>query len=332
MKLPTAKKLKSGAWRTQVQIGGRRISVTAATRKECELQANILKTNYQQTGQIRSSGDIILGAAIDEYISERSNVLSPSTIRGYNIIRRNRFQTVMNKRIKDINSWQRLINTESELVSPKTLQNAWGLINAVLNSYGYDPGPVRLPLTMPEERSFLEPEQLKTFINAIHGDLYELQYLLCLHGLRRSEMLALEKADVTDSIHVVKSRVPGADHRLVVKNTTKNKSSARTVPVFVSRLKELVEERPDGRLIKTDPDRLNKHLRKICQNNDLPVVTLHGLRHSFASLCYHLKISELQCMELGGWSDLTTMRKIYTHVADSDRKRAASDLSAFFGG
>lgn len=330
MKIPKPRKLPSGSWFCQTMIDGKRISVTAPTKSECTARVIALKVQTDESGHSEASGDILLGEAIDRYIADRSDVLSPATIRGYNIIRNHRFQNFMDARLCDIPNWQKVINSEAKKCSAKTLRNAWGLISAVIKANGLDPGAVRLPLNISEERAFLQPEQIKTFVAAIHGDRYELQYLLALHGLRRSELLALEKSDVTDQIRINKARVPSADHKFVTKDTTKNRTSTRTVPVMIDRVTELVADRPDGVLIKTNPERMNKHLAEICAESSLPIITLHGLRHSFASLCYHLKISELQCMELGGWSDLTTMRKIYTHIADEDRRKAASELKGFF--
>ena len=57
---------------------------------------------------------------------------------------------------------------------------------------------------------------------------------------------------------------------------------------------------------------------------------VHGLRHSFASLAYHLQIPEKIAMEIGGWSDDGTMRKIYTHLAQKDIADRAKDFSNFF--
>lgn len=324
-------KTPSGRFTALVRAGGRVYRITANTKTECELRAITLKQEKSNTGHSRASGDVLLGQAIDSFIEERSNVLSPSTVRGYQAIRNTRFQSVMNKPIRSIRSWQRVINDESRLCAPKTLRNAWGLVRAVLREYGEDPGTVRLPMYMPKERAYLSPEQIKKFIKAIESQPYELAYLLCLHGLRCSEMIALEKKDVTDAIHVNKSRVKGADHRYVTKETTKTRASARAVPIFLPRVKELVQERPDGVLVTNKPETLNKNLAWLCMMNGLPVISLHELRHSFASLCYHLGISEQMCMDFGGWNDIATMRKIYTHIADEDRKKAASDLTAFFG-
>ena len=57
---------------------------------------------------------------------------------------------------------------------------------------------------------------------------------------------------------------------------------------------------------------------------------LRLVRHSFASLCYHLRVPEQIAMEIGGWSDAGTMRRIYTHIAQSDFERYRGELAAYF--
>ena len=322
MKTPKITKLPSGAYHARVQIGGRRVSVTADSPDVVERKILALKLGNGNIGR-----SVTLYDAITDYIESKRNVLSPSTIRGYESIQKNRFQAIMFRKLSDKTNWQRVVNDEARICSAKTLKNAWGFVRSVLKENGFD-ADVRLPSVMPKDRPFLQPEEIKKFITAIRGDHFEILYLLCLHGLRRSEAFAIEKKDVTDAIRVNKARVQGPG-KTATRNATKNASSTRTVPIFVDRLKELVADAPEGRLCRHDPHWVNKHLAKVCESNGLPVVSLHELRHSFASLCYHLQIPELQCMELGGWSDLSTMRKIYTHVADADRKAAADALKAF---
>lgn len=330
MKTPTAKKLPSGSWRTQVRINGKYVSITAATKKECEVQAALLKTKYQTGQAVSVPADITLEDAIDKYINSRDNILSPSTIRGYDIIKRNRFKNVMDKPIKSIKDWQSIINEESANYSAKTMENSWGLIKSVLTSIGIDPGSVTLPLVITKDYAFLQPEEIKIFVKAIEEDTYELPYLLCLHGLRRSEMLALEKTDITkDEIKIYKAKVPNKDNKLVVKPKTKNASSSRSVPLLIPRIYDLVQIN-HNMPIKCCDKNMNYHLEKLCQKIDITSVTLHDLRRSFASLCYHLKITERQCMEFGGWNNPATMHKIYIQIAKKDRNEATEALRSFF--
>ena len=69
---------------------------------------------------------------------------------------------------------------------------------------------------------------------------------------------------------------------------------------------------------------------KACDKAGIDRVDVHGLRKSFASLCHHLKMSEPEVMKLGGWSDISTMRKIYTQISNKDIEKAESKLSDFF--
>ena len=71
-------------------------------------------------------------------------------------------------------------------------------------------------------------------------------------------------------------------------------------------------------------------MEKICKTLGVPNVGAHGLRHSFASLAYHLRFSEMETMEIGGWSDHNTMRKIYTHLARMDRLKAQDSMAQFY--
>lgn len=323
MKLPKITKLPSGSYRAQVQIHGRRVSVTADSRKEVE--RNILSLKLDE----RLKPQNTLSECIDKYIASKSNILSPATIRGYESIKRNRFQDVMCVPISDITDWQSILNEESKNVSPKTLHNAWGLIQAVLKKNKINVDDVTLPVVVHNERNFFQPDEIKKFIKAIEGHPYEIAYLTCLHGLRASEMLALDKCDVNKEIRVNKAVVPNSKHKLELKNMTKNESSTRSVPVFIPRLTDLARVAPDGRLVNVSAWRLNVQLKNICIDNRLTVVTLHELRHSFVSLMYHLGVSEAQAMQFGGYSDIQTMRKIYTHLATADRKNAAKKISKF---
>ena len=83
-----------------------------------------------------------------------------------------------------------------------------------------------------------------------------------------------------------------------------------------------------------DIDALHEALAANLDGEKIPVsvpgIGVHGLRHSFASLCYHLGRSERETMAIGGWKDQNTMRKIYTHISEADLKKANEKLAAFF--
>lgn len=332
-KIPKAQQLSSGSWRCEVQINGERYSFVDVDKDEAIRKAMLCKLAYGgNSDNIRKTHELLtVGDAIDRYIADRSKVLSPATIKSYRSIRKYRFQSVMDKPLSEQINWQAVINNESYAVTAKTVKNAWGLISSALKEY-----KVQLPnLTMPKivnnEHEFLQPEQIKTFVKAIEGHRFELPYLLALHGLRRSEICAVKKSNIkNDTILVSGSKVYDENGNLVERNENKTVSSKRSVPIMIPRLNALVSQCDTEYVCPYSPSILTHPLNTVCRQNNLPEIGLHGLRHSFASLCYHLHISEMGCMKLGGWSDINVMRKIYTHLADIDERSAEERLRSFF--
>lgn len=337
MKVPEPKKLPSGNWFIQMRLNGVSVPVTAPTAKECKRQAELIKAEYRANKRVIQAHEenITLGDAISKYIAERSNSLSPSTLNGYECIKKTRFKSVMDKPINSIADWQKICNAEAALCSPKTLRNAWGLILSVLKENGIEGISVRLPQAVKAERPFLEPEQIKTFIEAMKGNTCEIAALLALHSLRKSEILALDWKDVDlkkKQIHVAGAVVLGVGNKFVEKPTNKTQKSRRYVPIMIPQLYDALSAVEDktGKVVKCKPPTIYDNVNRICEKNGLPLVGVHGLRHSFASLAYHIGMPEQLAMELGGWSDYGTMRKIYTHLANADRAKYTNAMSDFF--
>ncbi|MDT2848803.1 site-specific integrase [Vagococcus carniphilus] len=63
------------------------------------------------------------------------------------------------------------------------------------------------------------------------------------------------------------------------------------------------------------PAVLNKHLRKICTKLDIhPIITMHGLRHTFASVLLFKGVSIFKVSKLLGHSNVSITQEIYTHI------------------
>ena len=268
--------------------------------------------------------DLTLSEAIDRYIASRKNVLSPSTIAGYKVIQRNRFESVMHRPIADRIDWQKAVNDEAPDVSPKTLYNSWGLVKAVLTANGVQVPRVVLPQLIQDEHEFFQPEEIKKFVKLIEGHENEAQFLLCLHGLRKSEMLAVTGSDIKDGyIYVRGSIVKDSANTYVSRQSNKTEKSRRQVPIFVDRLKTLPLD------LNCAPDTIGDRFQRLCRENGLPEIGLHGLRHSFVSLCYYLRISIMVTMKYGGYSNPDVVQKIYTHLADRELKASEKKLKRF---
>ena len=332
MKLPTPQKQASGLYCIRLRLGGKSIAVTGYTPSECKREAAAIKAKHQSGEAVQRRCDITVTQAIDNYIAKRTK-LSPSTVRGYRTIQRTVFIPYMTQNLDSVD-WQKAIDEETH--SPKTVHNAWGFIASVLSENNLPVPKVRLPAKISTERAFLQPEQIPIFLTAIKGTGVELAALLGLHSLRRSEILDVTYADVDlkrKVIHVRGAAVMDEHNAVVHKTENKNATSTRDVPIMIPRLTELVKEHKGAKtdyLVSCHPNSIYREINKICDKNNLPQIGCHGLRHSFVSLAYHLHWSEVATMKVAGYSDYATMRKIYTHLAESDKTADVQSMSAFF--
>lgn len=336
MKTPKAKKLPSGSWFVRVRVDGKDISITRRTEKEAIAEAMAIKSGVKAEAN-RAPTEMTLRHAIDEYIELRGASLSPSTIRGYTIIRDNRFQSIMDRTINKTTDrmFQQAVNEEAKIYSAKTLHNSWGFISTVLKTIADRDVRCSLPQVVVKDHPFLEPEQITEFVKAINGHPKEIPMLLALHGLRASEVLDITWNDIDlkkKVIHVRGAAVLDSSNKIVHKETNKTSSSRRDVPILIPRLSEVVAsaEKNDGYICNFTAPALHHAITRVCKSNNLPLVGIHGCRHSFASLCFHLGIPEPMTQKLGGWQDAGTMRKIYTHLASKDIRKYTSALEMFF--
>lgn len=333
MKLPKIRRLPSGNYTCQLRIDGQSISVTEPTEALCAAKALAYKSRVMPIKKAVQA-NITLRTAIDKYIQDRKNVLSPATIRGYRIIQNNRFRRVMDKPLNNVGNWQRIVDDEAGIYAPKTVINSWGLIKTVLAEHDIVP-KVKLPQKIKPTPRFLRPEQIPQFIAAVYpSGKYAVPCLLALSSLRLSEIKALKWEDIPVNPEII--RVNGAivrdeNNRNVEKKQNKTVSSSRSVPVYMPELKKAIErDRSSSYVCTVSESALRRYINRVCAALGFQEVGIHGLRHSFASLAYHLAVPEKIVMEIGGWDDENTVRKIYAHIAESDVTHYETRLKSFY--
>ena len=334
MKTPTPTKTASG-WRIQLRLGGQSVIVKATDRRACIKKAEQIKANWNIDRKLQTSVKERVGEIMEGYIDAKEPTLSPLTVRGYKSISDHRWQSIALRRIADISpqEWQRIVSREP--CGPKTLKNAWGFLRSAAKFYGYELPDVKLPMLENNHRDYLTPEQIPAFVEAVTPTRFAVPLLLALSSLRISEIDALRWEDIPENPATITTSgavVLNKDNKYIRKKTGKNPTSARSVPVMIPQLRDVLERdrRPSGGLIPCSQNTLRINCRKICEAAGLPPVTVHGLRHSFASLCYHLRVPERIVMEIGGWANERTVHEIYTHIAQSDLDHYGAELAGFF--
>ena len=334
MRIPTPRQLPSGSWTVQVRQGGESYSFTGPDKDRVLAEAVAFKAGVVEKRKLPTT----LGQAVDSYINSMDAVLSPSTVRGYRIIRRTRFQKYMSVPLAKMTRQlaQAMVNEEARTVAPKTVKNSWRLIASVLKSNDIYLGAIALPAVSRSVRPFLDVSQIDTFLSHIKGKPCEAGALLALHGLRRSELYALDwkQIDLDRGVITVSGAVVQSDDGFVRKETNKTQASARAVPIIIPRLAEVLRElqQESGPVVSTHPNTLYSQVNAVCREAGLPEVGVHGLRHSFASACWAAGVDLLTTAKLGGWStsDLTTVRAVYTHLSNAQLEDGVEKLRRVF--
>lgn len=353
--MATAKKLPSGSWRVQVYAGKDAAgkpqyrSFTRPTKKEAEFEALQWQMHYKEVA--RDTTAMTLAEAMDKYIASKDGILSPSTIRGYDTIRRTALQELMPVKLNRLTSQmvQEAFNRASKPYTdgrgrtrqrtPKTLRNIHGLLSAVLTEYC--PG-FHLHTTLPQkerkEQQILEPEQIAVLLKAAAGTEMEIPVLLAVWlCMRTSEILGLTW-DCVDfdrgTVTVKKALVRDKDNEWIEK-TTKTTSSTRTISApdyIMAKLQAAKATAATDHVVDIKGNGLYKRLKVILRKNNLPDIRFHDLRHTAASVMLMLNIPDLYAQRRGGWATNHTMKAVYQHLMDSKRNAVDTAIDNYFYG
>lgn len=271
--------------------------------------------------------DMTFSDALANYIDSRRNVVSPSTVRGYESIQRSLPDPFLHKRLLHISraDVQALINQVAKDHSPKTVRNYSGLISSVLGYYGIRFEPPTLPQKVKEETYIPSEEEVKKIFDRLKGTKYEVPIMLAAMGLRRSEICALELSDIDGTMcHISKAMVEGPDGMTL--KGTKTTESTRTV-VLPMYLAERIHQQ--GFVYNGFPSTIGQALRRTQDELGLPHFSLHKLRHFFASYMHEMGMSDANIQEMGGWKTDAVMKTVYRHAMDRDsaKEKAAEIMS-----
>lgn len=273
-----------------------------------------------------------VGDAIDRYISEKSEVLSPYTIKGYNTIRKNYLQSVMNINLTDLE--QRDIQkaiTEDQVAgkSPKTIKNANGLLTATLREYRPKFHPEsKLPKAEKKEHDIFDEETMAKVWQAAKGDKYELPILLASWlGLRMSEVRGLKYGDIQDGIlHIQRARIriKGQD----IDKKPKTAAGDRYIKLPQVILKLIFEQAINSVAIERyiclySISAINKGFIRVCKKAGVEPCRFHDLRHFAASVSLALGVPDKYSMKRMGHATENMLKTTYQHTMKSKEEEYA---------
>ena len=195
---------------------------------------------------------------------------------------------------------------------------------------------------------YLGQDEVSKLIAALHLPPDEINWdwfiLLCLKtGLRFSEALGLTPNDfdfLNQKISVNKTFDYKHTHALV--NATKTSSSNRNILLdrqLAAQFELLVEglnkNKPifvsDGRKVYNST--VVGRLKTLCQKAETTVISLHGLRHTHASILFYNGVSIHSIARRLGHADISTTQEVYLHIIkeleDRDNEKIRTVLEGF---
>lgn len=213
---------------------------------------------------------------------------------------------------------------------------------------------VERPKKDPFIGSFYDSHEMEKLFAAAKGTHLEIPIFLgSFYGLRRSEAVGLRWSAIdfennTLTIrHTVTSCNLSGKRVQIARDTTKTKSSMRTLPLIPAFKELLLEKREKqeeykrvcrrsydkryldyicvdemGTLIS--PDYLTASFPKLLKKNNLRHIRYHDLRHSCASLLLANGVPMKQIQEWLGHSDIATTSNVYAHL-DYNSKLVSAD-------
>lgn len=272
-----------------------------------------------------------------------------TTVNGYANIIRNHIRPALGRvRLADlspelINGYYQWLAREKGL-SPNTIRKHHVLLHTALKSafrQGVIPAnPVQRATPPPAtavEVAYYTPARLARLLRAVKGEALEVPVrLACFLGLRRGEILGLRWRDVDLhsgqlSVRWVRTTVGSR----VVEKPPKTSGSCRTLSIaalddLLELLRSLHDLRrregapcapddflllgPDG--LPPRPSALSAALAAFVREHNLPPITFHGLRHTFASMANSARVPMYQISRAMGHANPSITQRIYTHLFD----------------
>ena len=340
---------------------------TYKTKKEAEIQL-ARHDVAMEDGHIVRPKDITLGEWLDYWMENMYAPRSAETsVYSYNLMINNHIKPALGKntlqKLKPatIQQYYMFLVKEKGL-SPNTVLKHHDLLNTALKAavkHQYimrnPTSGVDRPKKIRHEAKVYSPEQLQKLLRLCEGDRLEVVIKLGAYlGLRREEICGLQWDDVdwdNATLNVCRARTQ-VGTEIVVKETKTYASNRKIhIPIYLldafekekdrqqhqrDKFGEIYEESPyivvmeDGKPYR--PNYVSELFTKFLAKNDMPKIVLHELRHTFASISNEAGVQEFNIGKARGHANVSTTKKIYTHLFDDKHTKAVNAVAEMIKG
>lgn len=330
-----AKKLPSGAWRIRVldyiDDSGKRHykSFSGNDKNEVAREAANFAADRDN---ITTRGVVTVKMAIRKYIDMKSNVISASTVRGYENMLNIRFKDIENIPIdklknKDVQLW---ISKVSKDISPKSMKNAYSLLYTAIKMFiPTKVFTVTLPQKNKPDLHVPSDTEVTALLDYVKDTELEIAILLGAFGtMRRGEICALMDEDIKGNIITVRRCMVRKYGGGWTEKQPKTYSSYREIemPDFVIDKIQNIE----GRIIKATPDQITNRFTRAIEYSKSPKFRFHDLRHYSASIMHAIGVPDQYIMQRGGWSSDNVMKSVYRNSIDEQTRKYTDVINGHF--
>lgn len=271
------------------------------------------------------------GTFCARYIDSKRNVLSPSTIAGYQKLLRTLSPEFKEKKLKDIGQVdiQIEINTYAADHSPKSVRNLHGFISAVIGMFRPS---MQVMTSLPQKKKYKHhlptEDEVKRILEAAEGTEYHIPFQLAVLGLRRSEICAATPEDIRGNVLTVcKAKIYDENNRIVTRDNTKTEESTREVFLPDGLVAEIERQ---GKIFDRTPGALLGALHRFQDELGIERFRLHDFRGYYASYAHSIGIPDEYIMRSGGWKTDHIMKSVYRDILkdrnESMQKKIADSI------
>lgn len=329
------------------------------TTREARLAIADLEVNGMQKQEVAEEPEIQTYEEIYDlwYEEYKSTVKASTLLKTERVFKNHILPAFGNKPIQDIkpmDAQNQMNNWHKKLVRASMVMNYAGLVfdYAIrmqlinMNPTKVIKKPVRKESVREDkDMNFYDKDELKKFMAALENNnnfrAFVYFRLLAFTGMRKGESLALKWSDIDlekQTLYINKAVSRSATGLYI--QTPKTPSSIRRISIddkTVSILQEYKEESPDGLVFQSEdggilsPAKPRKWYLTAMKNlpDDFKQISIHGFRHTHASLLFEAGASIKDVQSRLGHSDIQTTMNVYTHVSKTAKEQLANRFNNY---
>lgn len=310
--------------------------------------------------------DIVLNAWFDYWMENKKRSIKPSTARSYEDVYNNHIRkqisTMLLTNIRPFHCQEVLnIMADDELKSSTINRSKRILILILESAFQNDiipcnpckkgvnsnigkPSPSREALTVEEQNLFLKETE-----NNVYADQYR---FILQTGIRIGELTGLRWEDVdfaNRTIHIQRSVGYNSKTSQWDISATKTKAGNRTIPLTSEAIEILKRQKVKHSLLRVIPfewmenvfltangnpshkSAYNTNLEHVCERIGLKHISVHILRHTFATRCIEGGMKPKTLQKILGHANVTTTLNLYVHTTDEEKRKEIDLVEGLLG-